>query len=330
MRTMVAGVLALLGTGAYGLAQNVISAKSGLIHYLEGEVYVNDKLITPKRAEFPRLEAGQIIRTAAGRAEVLLTPGVFLRVSEDSEATLTSSSLADTRVELLKGSVLLEVGEIEKENSVMLIVGEAKLDFRKHGLFRIDADPASVHVFDGEVIATRNGQTLTVKEGRESLLNGVLASEKFDKEETDSFHRWASRRAGYLASANLSAAKTLLDNGTTWTRSGWFYNQWFGMYTYLPGSGSYYSPFGYSYYSPRRVEAVFYRPAPGWNNQGAGGLDNMGGGMRGAAVAGAERGAAGYSGMSARSAPSAPAPAAPAAAPRGGDAGTSRGSRGGR
>jgi len=317
-----------MATGGYSLAQNVISAKSGLIHYMEGEVYVADKLTTPKHAEFPRLEAGQIIRTAAGRAEILLTPGVFLRVAENSEARLASSSLADTRVDLLAGSALLEVGEMEKENSVMLTVGEPKLDFRKHGLFRVDADPASVHVFDGEVIATRDGQTLTVKEGRETLLGGVLEAEKFDKEETDAFHRWASRRAGYLASANLSAAKSLFDNGTTWTRSGWFYNQWFGMYTYLPGMNNYFSPFGYSYYAPRRVQALFYRPVPGWDSQpGWAGS----GGVRGAASMEGGRGSAAYSGSMGRSAPSAPAPAAPAAGPRGGDAGGgSRGAHSGR
>lgn len=306
----------------------MISAKSGVIHYTEGEVYLSGKPITPKRTEFLRVQDGEILRTGSGRAEILLTPGVFLRLSENSEMEMDSADLSDSRVELLSGTALMEVGEMDKAHSLTLTVAGAKLDFRKKGLFRINAgESPSVNSFDGEVMITHDGQNLTLKEGRETSLKGVLMAEKFDKDDTDSFYRWAGRRAGYTAAANISAAKSVFDSGSVWNRGGWYFNQWMGMYTYLPGSGSYYSPFGYSYYSPSRIIGAYYAPRQVWypSAQRNGGFD-AGGGTRGYSGMTSSRSAGAYGGggMSG-AAPSAPAPSAPMAAPRGSDGGGARG-----
>ena len=45
-------------------------------------------------------------------AEILLTPGVFLRVAENSSIKMISSRLIDTRVDLLSGSILIECAEL--------------------------------------------------------------------------------------------------------------------------------------------------------------------------------------------------------------------------
>ncbi len=326
------GLFLVSSSPAY--SQLAISARSGMIHYFEGEVRVADKALGSKKGEFARLVDGQILQTLAGRAEVLLTPGVFLRVSEQSELRLDSASLSDTRLELLSGSVLIEVGELEKDHSIRVTASGATLDFRKRGLFRVNASPASVHAYDGEVIAVRGSQTLTVKEGRQTLLAGVLSGEKFAKDETDAFHRWAGRRASYLAAANISSAKSVLDSGNGWNRGNWYFNNDFGMYTYLPGSRNYYSPFGYQYYSPNRVGAIFYdnRAPTNWNQSG--GYDTYGGGSSRSAYGGdggSMRSSGGYSsGGYGGSAPAAAAPAAPAAAPRGSGGGGSRESQGAR
>ena len=65
-------------------AQSVISAKSGTLHYFTGQVSIDgvDKQMKP--GVFPMVKPESILRTEVGQAEVLLTPGVFLRVNYHS------------------------------------------------------------------------------------------------------------------------------------------------------------------------------------------------------------------------------------------------------
>src|ERR1700730_3166842 len=103
----VLGVAVLAGATSFvASAQSVISAKSGLIHYVEGRAYLNDQLIESKFGEFPDVKENQQLRTEEGRAEILLTPGVFLRLGENSAIRMVTNRLIDTRLELLSGSAL--------------------------------------------------------------------------------------------------------------------------------------------------------------------------------------------------------------------------------
>jgi len=305
-------------------AQDVISAKSGLVHYFEGAVTLDGTEIVKKNAEFTSMKQGSELKTGLGRAEVLLAPGIFLRVGENSSFRLVANDLLSTRIALTSGSILLEVGEIEKNQSLTMTVAEAMIDFNRRGLFRVDADPAELRVHDGSAVVVSGDQSLTVKEGKLLALTAVLAPTRFDKDEGDAFYRWASRRSGYIASANLTAAKRAYDGGSSFSTSNWVYNPYFGMFTFLPLSGMYRSPFGYAYYSPHTIAGYYYRPAynpmpsansGGWNppaiTDSGRGMSSMGG--RGgyssgpamaappmssapAAAAGAGRGASGPSG----------------------------------
>ena len=49
------------------LAQSVISARSGVIHYIEGDVAIDGASIHPKFAEFLELKSGQVLATQEGR-----------------------------------------------------------------------------------------------------------------------------------------------------------------------------------------------------------------------------------------------------------------------
>ncbi|MEJ7606857.1 MAG: FecR domain-containing protein [Bryobacteraceae bacterium] len=312
-------------------AQTVISAKAGLIHYAEGDVVLGEKNVAPKFGEYPEMKEMQTLRTGLGRAEVLLTPGVFLRLAENSSFRISSNSLVDLRLEVLSGSALIEAAEVTKESPIAVKAGEYTLEIRKRGLFRLDLSTGMVRAYDGEIMISSAGQMMTLKEGRQTSLSTLLAPErfspeKFSKDTGDAFHRWAGRRSGYLAAANLTAAKRAYDNGSGWRTSGWQYNPYFGSFTYLPGRGVYVSPFGYSYYSPHNVETVYYRPAPMLGMQSP----NLDAGMRQYP----DSGSRGYSGSggggyAAAPAPSA-APAAAAAPPRSADSGSSRESGGGR
>ncbi len=51
-----------------------------------------------------------MLRTGQGRAEVLLTPGVFLRVGENSAIRMLDNRLLSTRVEIVSGNAIVRIG----------------------------------------------------------------------------------------------------------------------------------------------------------------------------------------------------------------------------
>src|ERR1700691_1875481 len=96
--------------GLPALAQSVISAHSGLIHFADGSVFLDDQRVEQKTGKFDQMKNGSELRTEEGRAEVLLTPGTFLRVGANSAVRMISNDLDNTRVELLNGSAVLNQG----------------------------------------------------------------------------------------------------------------------------------------------------------------------------------------------------------------------------
>lgn len=249
--------------------QNIISAKSGMVHYLEGDVFLDGKAVEVKYNLFPEIKEGQVVRTDEGRIEVLMNPGTFLRLGEHSSFKMLDKRLIDTRFEVLEGSAIIEVAEVAKDNNLTVAFKDAQVEVKKAGVYRIDGDTGELKVYKGEAIVVRNGQTLTVKESHLAQLKGVtITAEKFDAKMGDAFYRWAARRAGSTSVANLAAAKSMYDNGYSRQNYGqWAYNPYFGMFTYVPGFGSYYSPFGYYYYSPNNVNRIY----DSYNNYGGGG-----------------------------------------------------------
>lgn len=269
-----------LASSAWG--QQVISAHSGVVHFIEGQVTLDGHALELKFGEFPDVKNGQTLATQDGRAEVLLTPGVVLRIGEDSSFKMISNNRSDTRLELVSGSAVVEVGELLASNSITLIHNDEHMALVKKGLYRLDTDPAQFRVYDGEARVTGGDQSLVAHKGREVLLGAVFDMKGFDVKDTDALMRWAARRSEYLSEANISAARTasasgygssgmgLLGNGLgtgygygSGYGSGygymgmggmWAYNPWYGMFTYMPfGNSMFYSPFGYAYYSPMNV-----------------------------------------------------------------------------
>lgn len=272
---LAAVVGACLGSAA--LAQNAISAKAGMINVADGDVYILDakggepRKVEPKIAEFVDLKEGQTLRTADGRAEVLLTPGSFLRMADDSSFKLFSNRLSDVRLEVLTGSVLIEATEMLEGNEITVLAKDSTATLTKGGLYRFEADPARIRVYLGEAVVERSGQKTTLKGGRE-----LVASEagwtmaKFDTKDTDPLYRWAKRRSGYIAMANVSAARQSTARGNGFTGGNWYYNPYFGFATYVPWGDTLRSPFGYYYYTPSTVMAVYYPPRPAYSGGGGG------------------------------------------------------------
>lgn len=240
-------------------SQYVISAHSGVIQLVEGTAYLNDKAVGTKFGQFPDIKNGQELRTEQGRAEVLLTPGVFLRMSENTAIKMVSNALTDTRVEVLGGSAIVECDEVPKDNSIQLLYKNSSMLLVKHGLYRLNAEAGQFQVYDGEAIVKGESGQLTLKAGKETSLNGALMAANFDKKAADELYNWSSRRAGYLSQANASSAMAANKSGYNGSSGlfgyggGWAFNPMFGMYTYLPTLGFGYSPFGYGWWSPGTI-----------------------------------------------------------------------------
>jgi hypothetical protein len=268
--------IALTLSSASVFAQSVISAKSGLVHYIEGDVSVDAKPVSDKVGVFADVKKGGELTTGLGRAEVLLTPGVFLRVGEQSAFRMQETSLQDTRVEFESGKVMVESDTPMKDNLVTIVYKDYATTFRTHGLYEFQSEPAQLKVYAGEAQVTAGGQTVIVKEGRILVFTAALAEEKFNPKEGDALYRWSKLRSEYVSVANVSAAKSARDDGYFSSYSGtssgsWFYNPFYSMYTYLPFGGTAFSPFGFGYYSPFTVWR-FYNSGGGYS----GGYSNSG------------------------------------------------------
>ncbi len=272
--------LTLIGA-ASAWGQNALSAHSGMVHYVEGRVLLDGQPVEPKATEFPEVKNDQTLATEEGRAEVLLTPGVFLRLSEDSSFRMISNRLSDTSFEVVSGEALIEVMELLKDNAIAVRFKGATASVAKRGLYRFDADKGILRVYEGEVGLSFGNQNIVARKGKEVAVGDGLQASNFDSKDTDPFYRWAERRAEYIATANVSAAQQAGSMGLLSSAGSWAYNPYYGMFTYLPGYGYGYSPFGSAFYSPLTV-GNFY--AYNYGNYG-GYYNNVGGGARAGSTA---------------------------------------------
>lgn len=341
---LLVSLAALIVPAGSALAQNAISAKAGMINVADGDVFLIDgrggepQRIQPKVTEFLEWKEGQTLKTGEGRAEVLLTPGAFLRLGEESSVKLYSNRLSSVRLEVVSGSVLVDVVELLDGNSITLLSGGAEVSLNKAGLYRFDSPPARIRVFAGEAAATHEGQRSLLKAGRELVQSGqgwTLAKFDADKE-TDSLYRWSKRRSGYIAMANVSAARQASRSflGASGFNGGsWYWNPYFGFATYIPWGDTIRSPFGYYYYTPATVVQVYYPPR---SSPPAGRWSGGASGAFAGALPGRSAGGSTYTpsaGVRASAAPAAPSMGAGSTGTRGGGAvpaGAGAGGRGGR
>ncbi len=202
---------------------------------------------------------------------------MFLRLGENSAFKMISNKLSNTRLEIQSGAAMIQVGELLADNSITVSFHGADVSLGKSGLYRFDSDtdPAKLRVYDGEAsVVSPSSDPVTVHKGHEITFGAAkLEAKSFDTKATDEFYRWNARRDEYIAQANIVAAKTARDSGTGtgFASSGgygnglgmgggmgsWAFNPWLGMFTYLPMSGTYFSPFGFGYFSPYEVGYLY-------------------------------------------------------------------------
>ncbi|MGC4048199.1 MAG: FecR domain-containing protein [Paludibaculum sp.] len=238
-----------------------------MINVAEGDIFLVDAKgvespVQPKPSEFIDIKEGQTLKTTEGRVEVLLTPGAFLRMADNSSFKLFSNRLSNVRLDVQSGVVMIEAAELLEDNHLTVLTKDAVITVTKAGLYRFEAEPASIRVYMGELLVDQNGQKTTLKGGRELVATASgWTPGKFDAKETDPLFRWSKRRSGYIAMANVSAARQSTPRNGFLGSGSWMYNPYFGFATFIPYSDTLRSPFGFFYYTPSTVMAVYY-PRP--------------------------------------------------------------------
>ena len=221
----------------------------GTVNYVEGNVAVNGQAVTSQQAGNVTMQAGDELTTSKGKAEVLLTPGVFLRVDDNSTVKLISPDLANTQVQVEQGRAGVEVDDIMKENDLQIVDAGVTTRLQKTGYYEFDANSPQVMVFKGEAEAElANGKGKEIKGNHELL----LAENPKDKTEhiqerssNDDLFNWSRLRSHYLAEANNQLAGEYMGDGYG---PGWYGDPYgWGAYTFMCG-GPFMNPFGWGFY----------------------------------------------------------------------------------
>ncbi len=235
------------------LAAPAPSPQLGTLNYVEGQASVNGQPVNPKSANSEVVTQGAVLSTGAGKAEMLLTPGVFLRLGENSQLRMVNAGLADTELALVNGQATIEADYFSKDNHLTVEEGMASTAILKRGLYVLSTDQPFVKVLDGEAKVTVGLQHETVGKNREAVLNGSqkLKTQDFNPKlaEDASLVRWSRLRSAYEAQANIDAAQTMVVNNG-WYGPGWYWDPGYYAWSFLPGDGILYSPWGYGFYSP--------------------------------------------------------------------------------
>src|SRR5260370_19110518 len=115
------------------------TAQPGSLNYVEGQVSIGGQPVNADSVGNVTLQSGQILSTGNGRAEVLLTPGVFLRVDNNSSVQMNSLSLIDTEVVVNGGRAMVEADQIHSQNNLRLIEGGMPTQIVKDALYEFNA-----------------------------------------------------------------------------------------------------------------------------------------------------------------------------------------------
>jgi hypothetical protein len=233
---------------------NPATARPGTLNYVEGQAHLGQQTLNDKSIGKVEVAPGETISTGQGKAEILLTPGVFVRLGDQSSANLISASLTNTQMALDQGEATVEVVELHPENFLGILENGRQTQILKTGLYDFNEDLHVVRVLDGEAVVKDGRDGVKVKAGHSVDLTATepLKTRKFEKKEVEAedLYRWTSLRSSYLAEANVEYAPNYAYGGPGWYGDGWYWDPWFGAYTFLPWDGIFFSPFGWGFYSP--------------------------------------------------------------------------------
>jgi hypothetical protein len=273
--------LAALAAPAVAQMQNASPARPGTLNYIEGSATIDGQPLTPRSIGSAELNPGQNLTTSQGKAEMLLTPGIFLRLDDNSTVKMVTPDLTDTAVELQHGRATVEVDQIFPQNNIHIVENGIPTQLLKPGLYEFDADRGAVRVFEGEAaVADHNNHFVTVKAHHELALSegANRKAHDFDVNASDELYNWSSLRSEYLAQANEQIAGGYAS--AQGFAPGWYWDPGFYGYTYI-GVNPFWSPFGWGFYGRGFYGGGFYGRGAYYGRGYYGGGEGFHGGIGG-------------------------------------------------
>ena len=183
-------------TLAIVLMQFMISTKAGLVNYVEGQanVFVHEQAPT-----------GTPIQTGPqSHAEILLNPGSFLRLGQNTTVVLDSVELTDIELHVVAGTVLIESVALDKQTPIRVNTGNLRTLVLSPGVYVFSGDTASVlngrlRTADSSIIVKKGHEVTAVGDRYEkSPLNPITDFAELEQ--------WSQQRSLVLAQANAAVA----------------------------------------------------------------------------------------------------------------------------
>jgi hypothetical protein len=182
----------------------------------EGHVQLSD--IEP--GELPRdrpvhMSTGQHMRTLRGRAEVLLSPGNYWRISGNSEVQLVSGRFSDIELRLLSGAMIVELaeGRLGRDFEITMLVDDFVIRPDEHGeylLRRREGSPLELQVLQGRAEVRAGDKTIELDSGRGLRLTPELddSVEKVSEMQPDRLLTWSRTRSRELMLEELEQRRS--------------------------------------------------------------------------------------------------------------------------
>ena len=252
-----------------------VSAKPGAVNFVQGDVTINGDQVWTSNLKATFLNANDVIAVKNGRAEVLLTPGVFLRLGENSQVRMLKPSLIETQVEAVAGESMIEVDDLVPGSSVVVTDRGSSTTLIKPGLYRFTEK--NIAVLEGKADVAVGDRKVELKKNKEAELDDSLLLKKVDLSQGDDLYAWSNQRAQYNAAATYAGSRDVYNSGgygfSSIDSPGWYWNSPFNSYMWMPGNGAFYSPFGWGFYGPGLVAyaPVISVPSYGYGYGGFGG-----------------------------------------------------------
>jgi hypothetical protein len=190
----------------------------GAVNFIQGKAWwARDGKQNPSVGDGQFIDGDELQTGNDGRMEVLLSPGSYLRLSNNTRAVLLDLSPENLKLKLLRGSAILEMPLVDGvlPNTlfsrivyapITVITPRDEYAIVKGGVYRfnVDDDVSGVKVLKGLAViagsAVADRMTASVTNGRVALL-------PLDKSSFDVFDNWSRDRSAGLIKANQELKK---------------------------------------------------------------------------------------------------------------------------
>lgn len=240
------------------LMQYVVSVKAGLVNHVQGTANV---------AEMEMARAQRPIRTGTdGYAEILLSPGSFLRLGENSEAVINDADLSHVVVTITRGPAVIEVIEVSKTAPLTVTIGNLTTKIVSDGIYRFADGGATV--IQGK-LQTEDGK-LTYEKGWQVFFQDNYRARKASKIPVNGLDVYSEARSAVNARINMSLAASMQGPIDSGIYDLWLYSAQHDAYTFFPRWG-FRSPYGHKYYGVNEGRVVRQGGNYSNNNSSGGG-----------------------------------------------------------